>query len=469
MKRTLRILLSAALLVATISGCSPAGTTSSPDSSSSANTASTAAASDAGSGGETKYPEGKFVFYGYGNPQAYEEQFKMWFERHPEETAGIEIEMVQCESSDDARKKVMLSYQAGAWDDLPDAMATQVAQLNSMAKNDLVVDVTDYLSPLQDELLDGATNDVTVNGKMYALPISFRPQVLYYNKVIFDEYDIDPARMDTFEGYIEVGRELKEKSNGTVYLSFTSPSNSTWGYIGRRGFWPQAQARIFDDDGNVVFGSDPGVRRAMETLNTLLEEDLLLLSQVLQPPLYDSTRDHEVATFYIGIFWDEFLRKNVPEGAGEWRIMPAPVYEDIGLRGAPVTEMFVIINKPERKYEQLYKDMWYDYMFDADFRNTYADTMTSQDMPCWNPLSKSLTQDDFWKAPDDYYGGQSLREMETVGLENCAPNMPITASDVEADKIIATGIDKLVVGDWDMETTIANIDQDLKTKIGKAE
>ena len=25
-----------------------------------------------------KYPAGKLVIYGYGNPQAYEEQFKLW-------------------------------------------------------------------------------------------------------------------------------------------------------------------------------------------------------------------------------------------------------------------------------------------------------------------------------------------------------------------------------------------------------
>lgn len=72
-----------------------------------------------------KYPAGKLVIYGYGNPQAYEEQFKMWCAMHPEQTEGVEIEVVQCEGAEDVRKKIMLTYQSGAYEDLPDLIATQ--------------------------------------------------------------------------------------------------------------------------------------------------------------------------------------------------------------------------------------------------------------------------------------------------------------------------------------------------------
>ncbi len=416
-----------------------------------------------------KYPAGKLVIYGYGNPQAYETQFKLWCEMHPEQCEGVEIEVVQCEGAEDVRKKIMLTYQSGAYEDLPDLIATQAATLNAMAKTGIVLETTDYLSTLKDELLEGVTGDVTVDGKAYAMPVSFRPQILFYNQVIFDEYGIDPARMDTFDGWIEVGKELRDKSEGKVALTSISPSQKTWGYVGRRGFWPQAGAKIFDEQGNVVFGSDPGTRQAMATLNTLLEEKLVLITQVLQPPMWDATRNHEIATFYVGAFWDEFLTKNVPEQSGEWRLMKAPTYDN-GLRGAPVTEMFCIINKQgETKYEQLIKDCWYDYQFTAEFRNKFADIMAEQTMPCWNPLSKELAANDYWKQPAEYYAGQSFKEMETTGLENSAPNMVITASDVEADAIIINGVDKLVAGEWDMETTLANIDAELKTKLGKGQ
>ena len=40
------------------------------------------------------------------------------------------------------------------------------------------------------------------------------------------------------EGYIEAGRQLKEKSNGEVYLSYIDPTSKTWRYWGRRGLMP---------------------------------------------------------------------------------------------------------------------------------------------------------------------------------------------------------------------------------------
>lgn len=41
----------------------------------------------------------------------------MWCAMHPEQTEGVEIEVVQCEGAEDVRKKIMLTYQSGAYED----------------------------------------------------------------------------------------------------------------------------------------------------------------------------------------------------------------------------------------------------------------------------------------------------------------------------------------------------------------
>ena len=107
-----------------------------------------------------KYPAGKLVIYGYGNPQAYEEQFKMWCAMHPEQTEGVEIEVVQCEGAEDVRKKIMLTYQSGAYEDLPDLIATQAATLYAMADTGIVLETTDYMDMLKDDLLDGVCGGI---------------------------------------------------------------------------------------------------------------------------------------------------------------------------------------------------------------------------------------------------------------------------------------------------------------------
>lgn len=94
----------------------------------------------------------------------------------------------------------------------------------------------------------------------------------------------------------------------------------TWRYWGRRGLMPQAGARIWDENGQVVLGSDEGAKKAFGMLDTLNSEGLLLKSQIMQPALYDAVNSQQVATFYIGAFWDEFLRMNCQATAGQWRV-----------------------------------------------------------------------------------------------------------------------------------------------------
>ena len=434
----------------------------------------TAAGGAAVSGGEsteekTVYPAGTITIYGYGQPQYLQEYYDAWLERNRDIAPDVKIEIVQTEGAADSREKITMTSLAGATDDLPDAIFIDPVNLMDLAKGDLLNDVTDFVSPLADKMVDGACNDAIIDGKNYGLPESVRPQVLFYNKDIFEEYGIDPETMSTMEVYIEAGRQLKEKSGGKVYLSYIDPGNKTWRYWGRRGLMPQANARIWDESGEVVIGSDEGTKLALGTLDTMYQEGLLLKSAIMEPALYDSIRNKEVATFYIGAFWDEFMRKNCADTAGQWRVMPAPEFESVKKAGAPVSAYFCLVNKGDNVYEGLLKKLWYDFTFDIEPRTTWVKSMESQNAPYANPISLEMLEDDFWKEPSDFYGGQSFRQMEGEALGNSAQNLVVTPQDAEADEIITAELENYVAGNQTMDQAIQNMDKNLKAKIGKAE
>lgn len=417
---------------------------------------------------ESKFPAGKLVIYGYGQPQFLAQFYNSWLTRNNDIAPDVTIDVIQTEGEADARQKVVTSFASGAYNELPDVIQTAPISMIDMAEGGILMDLTDYMAPLEDQFVDGALDQLKYKGKIYGLPDSVRPQLLFYNKKIFDQYGIDPAEMDTVEGYIEVGRKLKEASKGKVYLSYVDPGSLTWRYYGRRGFMPQAGAKIWDDQGNVVIDTDPGAKLALGTIKTLVNEGLLLKSDIMKPPLYDATRNQEVATYGIGAFWDEFLRKNVSDMAGDWRVMPAPMYKDVQKRGAPVTSMFSLIKKPDADYAELFKKIWYDFHFDAKERQVWTESMESQNAPYANPITKSLLADEFWKAPSPFYGGQSFREMEGKALENGATNLRITTSDAEADLIISAELEKFIAGAQSMDEAIANMGKNLRAKIGQA-
>ena len=106
----------------------------------------------------------------------------------------------------------------------------------------LLADITDYVTPYLDRFVEGAFDQATYNGRIYGMPYTLQPKMMFYNQDIFDQYEIDPQRMSTFEGYIEVGRELLEKSDGKVKLSYVDPGSYTWRYWFRRGLMPRQSA-----------------------------------------------------------------------------------------------------------------------------------------------------------------------------------------------------------------------------------
>lgn len=455
MKTNLRILLSiwALIAVVALSGC----------------TMPAPGAQPAGEDGETTtYPPGTMTLFGYGQPQYRQMFYEQVLADNPDLAPGVTVEIVQTEGEADARQKVQLSFTAGAWDELPVATSSAPVSMQALAEGGVLMDITDYVESFRDRLVPGVYDQLYYKGRIYCLPMDLRPQLLFYNNDIFEEYGIDPAQMATFDGYIEVGRQLQEASNGEVFLSFIDPGLYTWRYWGRRGLMPQANARIWDDEGNVVIDTDPGAALAFETLRTLHEEGLLYSSTIFQPPLYEATREGKIATYYIGAFWDEFLRNNLPDMAGSWRVMPPPVFEEIGTGGAPVIGIECLINKPDNPYAQLFMDLWEIYQFDAAARQKWTERMEELNAPYTNPIALELLADPFWQLPSEYYGGQSFRQMEGEGLQNVSENLRVTEDDAEADQIISAELELWIAGSQSMEEAIEAMGQQLRDRIGQA-
>ena len=77
----------------------------------------------------------------------------------------MEVEFVQVESNADAREKVTMTALAGATEDLPDAVFLDRLNLMDLVEADLLLDETEFLSPLLDKMVDGAVDEGIVQEK----------------------------------------------------------------------------------------------------------------------------------------------------------------------------------------------------------------------------------------------------------------------------------------------------------------
>ena len=418
---------------------------------------------------DSGFTPGKVTIWCTGQPQYREMYYKGYFDRCGATEAGVDISVETIATMADGQQKIAMYSMAGDSESLPEVIMLDAVGIINLSEAGLLVDQTDFFMPQADKYVDGAVNDATVNGKVYGLPDAVRPQLLFYNAAIFEEYNINPAMMETMEGYLEAGRLLKERSNGKVCLSWIDPTSYTWRYWGRRGLMPQAGARIWDENGNVVIGSDEGTKKALGLLDSLYSEGLLYKTNMMQQPIYEATDEGKIATFYIGAFWDEFLRKNLTATAGDWRVMKAPVFEGIGTGGAPVSTYFCVVETGDDTYEDLIHDLWYDFQNNTAEINAWVTEMEKIKGAYSNPVSLSTLSDPFWQEPSEFYGGQSFRKAESDGLSNPSKNLMVTPQDAEADIIISAEIEKYVAGKQTMDEAIANMDKELKLKIGKAD
>ena len=404
----------------------------------------------------------KLTIWSYGTP----EYMRIYFQRYLDrENTGLTAEMANYSGEAEVRQQIMMTVNAGAMDDLPTAISTFPVSMQVLVEAGLLADITDYVTPYMDQFVEGAFDQATYNGRIYGMPYTLQPKMMFYNQEIFDKYEIDPARMATFQGYIEVGRELLEKSGGKVKLSYVDPSSYTWRYWFRRGLMPQANARIWDENGNVVFDTDPGTRLAMETFNTLLSEGMLMNVGIFSAEQYEAARQGEIATYYIESFWDTFLRGNLQDMSGAWRCMPAPVFDEVGTAGAQVIAMYSPVNTGNEEKTKLFVDMLLDFNLNAAERNQWTEDMLAMDYATEHPITKELQADPYWTEASDFYGGQSYRQMVTKSFENPSANLPVNLNDAEADTIISSEMEKWVAGSQDMETTITAIGRELRTRL----
>ena len=414
------------------------------------------------------YPKGTILIWSTGQPQFRKMYYQDWLERNRDIAPEVNIEVETIATMADGQQRLGMYALSGDYSSMPEVIMLDTVGIVELSSAGLLQDLTDYYLPIADQFVDGAASDATVNGRIFGLPDAVRPQLLFYNAAIFEKYNIDPAMMSTFDGYYEAGKLLKERSNGKVFLSYIDPSTFTWRYWGRRGLMPQANARIWDEQGNIVIGSDPGTKLALNYLDKLNKEGLLYKTRMFQQPLYEATDDGIIATYYIGAFWDEFMRKNITRTAGDWRVMNAPVFKEIGTGGAPVSTSFCLVDTKTNEYTELFKKIWYDFQTDTPTRNAWVAEMEKINGPYSNPVAKNVLEDPFWQEPSDFYGGQSFRKAEGDGLANSSKNMMVTASDAEADAIISAELEKYVAGELTMAQAIANMDRELKLKVRRA-
>lgn len=263
-KRTLAVLLSAAMIACSITGCGGNGgkETEGPTAqqeeaagkkteNKEAEAAKTEAGGDGGITGKTEFANDKLLNLDLSIIQGYEESAK--------NVTGIDVTIVT--SPDVAAYKT--SIQQSIHDKSAPGLFTWWGgyQLQTLVDNGLVEDLTDlwkdYITPagVSADIADAFTYD----GKIYAAPYSILYNVILYNKEVFDKAGVKEP--ETFDEFLTVCETLK--AAGVTPIAF---KNDSWaGFIWFQSLIAAYEPQLYQDlcDGTAKYTDE----RVVEVMN----------------------------------------------------------------------------------------------------------------------------------------------------------------------------------------------------------
>ena len=178
----------------------------------------------------------------------------------------VQIEHTVVNQSDYTTTLIPTAYANG---EAPDILYVEPATFTKYADKGMLMDLSPYYTEeLKADILPSVLDAVTVDGKIYALPIEMETLGLFYNADMLEEAGIAPPT--TWDELYEAAKALTTDDVYGLVLPVEETSYTLFNW------WPfmwMAGADVYDEEGNVTVDS-PEMIKALEYWGSFYQEGL---------------------------------------------------------------------------------------------------------------------------------------------------------------------------------------------------
>ena len=311
-----------------------------------------------------------------------------WNEQNPDKQVQITFSTYPYA---DMHNKLMMSLQAGSG--APDMCDVEIGQFPNYLGDDCpLYSLTDALAPYEDSMVQARLDVYSkADGTRVGVPTHVGATVMYWNAEIFEKYGLDYKSVKTWDDYTELGKQLKEASNGEVYLTSVDTGGTDWMWV--------AMAEYGEDwtggpDGEVNVQLD-SVKKMLTMQQEWLNEGIAMISTDGHVDLeagYANVSSGKIASFPKAMWFMSRFLNYMPEMEGKYDITTCPVFEEgqkcsvgIGGTGTVVTNQ---CENPELAAEWLAwakcsqageEHIWNDLGFDVCNMSLWSDEAFAYD------------------------------------------------------------------------------------------
>lgn len=163
----------------------------------------------------------------------YAKMVEEWNELNPDKQLNVTFSTYPY---GDMHNKLMMSLQAGSG--APDICDIEIGQFPNYTGVDCpLYDLTEALAPYEDSMVQSRLDVYSKeDGTRVGVPTHVGATVMYWNAEIFEQYGLDYKSVKTWDDYTALGEQLKEASNGEVYLTSVDTGGVDWMWIAMAEF-----------------------------------------------------------------------------------------------------------------------------------------------------------------------------------------------------------------------------------------
>lgn len=306
-------------------------------------------------------------------------------ELYEKEHPNVDIQIVEI---DDTYTKITPALASGSG--APDVIQTQARDIQALYEKfpDQFYDITELMKKdgLDQKFLASSIDNVTKDGKIYAMPWDIGPVAVFYRTDMFEKAGVNPESIVTWDDFIAAGKKVQEANPGVVMTGYTKSADIFHMFYNQLG-------GTYVKDGKLNLKS-PEAKKALELVVKLDKEGVSLDVADWNGRIV-ALNNNKIATVIFPVWYVGTLVSGVPDQAGKWATFPIPQFEN-GLRQSSLGGSTLTISNQSKN-----PDIAYDFIKFALATNEGEDVMIKYGLfPSYTPYYETEN----FKKINEYFG-----------------------------------------------------------------
>jgi multiple sugar transport system substrate-binding protein len=230
---------------------------------------------------------------------------------------NVKVTFSKQAGGDDMLTKLLTAAKAN---EAPDLAQAEYQVLPTLVSNNVLADITKYVSDAKSKFADGVWGQVTLGGNaVYAVPQDSGPMMLYYRSDLFQQYGLTVPK--TWDEFSATAAALRAKDPST-YLTTFSGNDPGW----FTGLVQQAGGKWWGYSGDTwtVSVNDSATKKVADYWGDLVSRGVVDSKPMYTPEWNKALNDGTLLAWPSAIWAPGVLSGNAPDTKGKWAMAPLP-------------------------------------------------------------------------------------------------------------------------------------------------